>query len=189
MEDCDDMNIMNNSDSKEEANIDYEESQLYYPSGIKNKEMWQCIRYVAPSNEKKKWKNEDRIAVYCTQCRVKIKYDAKKNANGITRHMKSKHENLINEFRVKNSSLSEKKHARTTTLDQFYDKTPKVKKMASKPNQEHLHKLVAEWTAKSLRPFSIVEDEKLQEIITFVSSIDGNIQLPTRNTNKKILLN
>jgi hypothetical protein len=56
MEDCDDMNIMNNSDNKEEEHIAYEESQLYYPSGIKNKEMWQFIRYVAPSNEKKKWK-------------------------------------------------------------------------------------------------------------------------------------
>jgi hypothetical protein len=52
MEDCDDMNTMNNSHDKEEENIDYEESQLYYPSGIKNKEMWQCIRYVAPSNKK-----------------------------------------------------------------------------------------------------------------------------------------
>ena len=91
--------------------------------------MWQCIRYVAPSNKKKKRKNEDIIAVYCTQCRVKIKYDAKKNANGITRHLKSKQENLINEFRVKNLSLSEKKHARTTTLDQFYDKTPEIKKI------------------------------------------------------------
>jgi hypothetical protein len=37
MEDCDDMNIMNNSDDEEEEKIDYEESQLYYPSGIKNK--------------------------------------------------------------------------------------------------------------------------------------------------------
>jgi hypothetical protein len=35
MEDCDDMNILNNSDNKEKENIDYEESQLYYPSGIK----------------------------------------------------------------------------------------------------------------------------------------------------------
>jgi hypothetical protein len=78
MEDCDDMNIINNSEDEEEENIDYEESQLYYPCGINNKEMWQCIRYVAPSNEKKKWKNEDRIAVYCTKCRLKIKYDAQK---------------------------------------------------------------------------------------------------------------
>jgi hypothetical protein len=78
MKDCDDMNIMNNSDDEEEENADYEESQLYYPSGIKNKEMWQCIRFITPCNEKKKWKNEDRIAVYCTKCQLKIKYDAKK---------------------------------------------------------------------------------------------------------------
>jgi BED zinc finger len=108
MEDCNNMNIMKNSDDEEEENIDYEETQLYYPSGIKNKEMWQCIRYVAPSFEKKKWKNEDRIAVYCTKCRTKIKYDAKKNANGIKRHMERKHEKLINEFCEKNLSLSGK---------------------------------------------------------------------------------
>jgi hypothetical protein len=119
---------------------------------------------------------------------VIIIYDARKNANGITRHMKSKQKNVINKFHVKNLLLSGKKHARTTTLDQFYAKTPKVKKMASNPNQEHLHKLVAEWTAKSLRPFSIVEIKKLKEIITIVSSIDGNIQLLVQNMKQKQIL-
>jgi hypothetical protein len=56
--------------------------------------------------------------------------------------------------------------------------------MASKPNQEHLHKLAAAWTGKSLRPYSIVEEENLQEIITFVSLINGNTNTHTKYKQK-----
>ena len=115
-----------------EVNLNFDESQLYYPSGIKKEELWQCIRYVAPSKEKKQWKNADRIAVYCIICKVTINYDAKKNANGVSRHcMKKKHQKLLNDYREKTSS-SGKEYVKTARLSDQSLKNNEVKWIASK---------------------------------------------------------
>ena len=36
---------------------------LYKPKHVKNPVYWQCICYIAPTNEKKEWK------FYCTDCK------------------------------------------------------------------------------------------------------------------------
>jgi hypothetical protein len=45
--------------------------------------------------------------------------------------------------------------------------------------------LIALWTAFSLRSFSISEDVKLQELITFAGNVHGALMMPSPNTNKK----
>ncbi len=67
----------------------------------------------------------------------------------------------------------------------FPTKLQKTKKMASSANVQEFHRMLALWTATSLRPFSIVEDRELQNIITFASQVHGDLRLPTRNTNQK----
>ena len=48
--------------------------------------------------------------------------------------------------------------------------------------------MVALWTRVALRLFSICEDQLLQDLITFATSVSGNLMLPSRNTNRKNLL-
>lgn len=53
--------------------------------------------------------------------------------------------------------------------------------------QGHVDKLLAVWVAKSLRPFSIVEDAGLVELIRYLTEVLGKvrIQLPSRNKLRK----
>ena len=45
------------------------------------------MKYIAPNATKKKWRAVDALGVYCTVCKVKVKYDSGKNPLGIQRHM------------------------------------------------------------------------------------------------------
>ena len=47
---------------------------LFKPKYVKNPEYWQCIYYIAPTNEKKKWKASDKIGLYCKVCEHAIWY-------------------------------------------------------------------------------------------------------------------
>jgi len=58
--------------------------------------------------------------------------------------------------------------------------------MASKANQKQLELLCAMWTATSLRtlrPFQVVENFFLQHMIDHATSINGKLNLPSRNLN------
>ena len=46
----------------------------------------------------------------------------------------------------------------------------------------------AVWTGKSLQPFSVTEDETLQDVITYASSVSNNLTLPSEDTNKQNVL-
>ena len=39
-----------------------------------------------------------------------------------------------------------------------------------------------------MRPFSVTEDSGLQEVIDFVSSVNGRLMLSSRNTNQKYVM-
>lgn len=79
-----------------------EESRLnlYKAIGVRNQAYWQCIRYVAPTAEKKKWTSADAVGVYCTECKQRIKYHAVKNNKGVKRHMEKCHMDLLGKFEV-----------------------------------------------------------------------------------------
>ena len=53
---------------------------------------------------------------------------------------------------------------------------------------EEFHRLVAVWTGKSLQPFAVTEDETLQDVITYASSVSNNLTLPSEDTNKQNVL-
>ena len=45
--------------AEEEGKEEQPELHLFEAKGLRHPEFWQCIRYIAPSNEKKKWKSTD----------------------------------------------------------------------------------------------------------------------------------
>jgi hypothetical protein len=171
-------------EAEEEKKEEINEINLFKATGVRNPEYWQCIRYIAPTGGKKKWKSSDATGVYCIECKSKVNYDSTKNSKGIKRHMEAKHMRLIEQYREKTTGSKKRKCESTD----FFPKKIKTDKVANAVNREHFNRLIALWTGTSLRPFSITEDPMLQEIITFATSVDGNLPLPSRNTNRKNLI-
>ena len=64
---------------------------------------------------------------------------------------------------------------------------PKWSKASNTINQQEFNSLVAIWKAASLRPFQILEDNGLQRVIDFASSVDGILELPSININKNVM--
>ena len=86
-------------EKKDEEKKKEKENQIYLfkATGIRNPEYWQCIRYIAPTEEKKNWKSSDAKGVYCIECKSTINYHSIKNPKGVKRHMEGKHMHLIAE--------------------------------------------------------------------------------------------
>ena len=67
-------------------------------------------------------------------------------------------------------------------------KKSKKKKKTSQANQKYFEMLCAAWTASSFRPFSISEDSMLLEMFEFQASVNEQLKMPSRNTNKKSIV-
>ena len=165
--------------------------KLFKAMGVRNPEYWQCIRYIAPDDvEKNIWKKSDAIGVYCTECKERIKYDSTKNSHGVKRHMDRFHSDLLEKYNEKVSKTKRRSEEKKSNekIASFFPKKARTDKKASPVNQKEFNRLVALWTGVSLRPFSIVEDRLLKEVITFATSMSGHLTLPSRNTNRKNLM-
>ena len=107
---------------------------LFVASGIRNKEYWQCIRYISPNDSKKRWKAGDSTGVYCLECKAKVKYDSTKNTKGVQRHMEKCHPKMLEAYREKESSTNKRKSS--AGIGAFFAKKIKSdQKKASAPNQ------------------------------------------------------
>jgi len=95
---------------------------LFKVKGVSKQEYWQCISYIAPTNEKKAWKAKDAIGTYCEVCEIKMPYHLVKNPYGVKRHMEKCHKDLL-DTHPKNS-----KKRKGTAMDHFFP-TAKVKKL------------------------------------------------------------
>ena len=153
---------------------------LFQPRGVSHPENWQCIYYIAPTNEKKNWKASDRIGIYCSVCKKTIT-NSSKNSKAYERHMRSVHQDLIHEYKTK----STKKRTSLSKIEPFLRKDVKKMKLASNEVQKRFNRIVASWTSSSLRPFSISEDKELQDLIDFAQSTPGKLKLPSRQTNAR----
>ena len=73
------------SDEEEEEQKQHKEASggeshprnIFKVAGVKNPAYWQCVSYIAPNNEPKKWKVSDAIGTYCTKCNKIIPYCSK----------------------------------------------------------------------------------------------------------------
>ena len=122
------------------------------------------------------------VGVYCTVCKKDIPYHSTKNSKAVQRHMEQVHSQMVENFLQKEVQSG----AKSLTMEAFYPvQVGKQTKEASAVNIDAFNRLVSIWTATSLRPFSIVEDCALQEIISFAGRVHGDLKLPSRNTNQQ----
>lgn len=176
------------SGNEEEENTDI--LNLFDPPGVRKKELWQCIKYIAPDATRKKWKKADAIGVYCTLCKMKVNYDSEKNPLGIQRHMNRFHAKLLEQYSNTENEGNKKRNNNTGSVEAYFPKKPRAheRRLANAVNQKEFFRLSARWTSMSLRPFSVVEDAMLQEMIYFANSCSGALTLPTRNTNRTYIM-
>jgi hypothetical protein len=133
-------------DKKEEQEDKKEEEtglNLFAATGVRLPEYWQCIRFIAPSQEKKNWTAGDATGVFCTHCKAKIKYDAIKNNKGIKRHMNKYHPKLLQDFKRKQASDDGCFNKKKKIVYFFPTKVKEEKMLASQSNQMKFHQLVA----------------------------------------------
>ena len=85
--------------------------------GVTKAEYWQCILYIAPTNEKKIWKAKDAIGTYCKVCKTQIPYHSVKNPKGVQQHMEKSHKDLLNAHAKKRNEV---KNCNSTAMDHFF---------------------------------------------------------------------
>ena len=82
------------------------------------------MKYIAPNATKKKWRAIDALGLYCTVCKVKVKYDSGKNPLGIQRHMTKYHQKLLDNYHDSDAAAGQKKR-KTVRVDTFFPKKAK----------------------------------------------------------------
>jgi len=94
-----------------------EKQRLFQATGMRNPEYWQCIRYIAPDDtKKKKWKSYDAIGVYCTECKERIKYDSSKHSHSVRRHMDRFYSDLVEKYNEKFSKTKRRNEDRKSNV-------------------------------------------------------------------------
>ena len=102
---------------------------------------------------KKTWESKDTVGSWCLKCKVRIPYKVK-DVNGVKRHVEKYHPNLLEK------EISGKKRPKTSTIQDYFASVPtRDLKPSLKADQKMGEALLVRWTSKSLRPFTIVEDE------------------------------
>lgn len=181
---------MDQETKETEENGEKESLNLYLPNRITKPENWQFIKLVAPNGEKKRWKTNECKGAYCERCKVRIVYNPSKgNTKQIQNHMNRFHAKKVMEF--KNKALNDKNTKRPLIgMEKFVTKKQKINDMlpASEPNQAIADALLTLWVAKSLRPFTIVEDEGLVDFINYAIALQRKIDLPSRKLIRKNLM-
>ena len=87
------------------------------------------------------------------------------------------HSDLLEKYNEKVSKTKRRSEEKKSNekIASFFPKKVRTDKKASPVNQKEFNRLVALWTGVSLRPFSIVEDRLLKEVITFATSMSGHL--------------
>ncbi|GMF62881.1 unnamed protein product [Phytophthora fragariaefolia] len=131
---------------------------------------------------KTSWESSDASLAYCFKCRETFPFKAGTSAN-IRKHMKKMHPSELGDMArcdaskcVKNALASKRKSVAT-----FLSPTKRTK-MVKPAEEEMATRLFIEWLAKRLRPLTIAEDIELRFFITFIQTIDGIYELPSRRT-------
>lgn len=150
---------------------------ILFPQPKKRKpEFWQRIELVAPSTDARRV--SEAIGAWCSVCNTSVPWK-KGESHSIQNHMNRHHSSLLKTFAVnKRSKVIEKR----STMKDFFPKKGKKQKYASKADQNLFEILVTKWIAKSLRPFSIVQDEGFKNVCEYLCMLNKNVVLPSRNT-------
>ena len=151
--------------------------RLFGPERQQRPELWQFIKLVAPTAEKKKCKSREAVGAYCTKCNKDITY-SKGTSKQILRHMEQYH--------------SEDLHRKSSTNKRCLEQQSIIKAIKHlKPVNEALSQkgcfLLLKWIAESYRPLSIVEDPGLLRYSLFLNELEKKFTLPSRHTMTRLL--
>ena len=173
----------------DENNVERRKSMnLYLPSRISKPENWQFIKLVGPAGEKREWKTNECLGAYCEKCKMHLKYDPEKgNTKQVQNHMTNFHAKQLSLY-VKSKTAGTKRTL--VGMEKFVTKKHKSEEMlpASKADQAVGDALLSLWVAKSLRPFSIVEDEGLIQFIEYANVSKRKLTIPSRKTVRKNIM-
>ena len=150
-------------------------NRLFVPERKLRPELWKCIKLVAPTDEKRKWKTKDAVGAYCIQCNEVFKYTAG-TSKQIERHMIKFHPGDL-------QTDSDSKKRRQVSLHEAMKKIRPVGESVAQRG----HDLVLKWICESYRPMSIVEDPGLISLLEFVNLQQNKYTLPSRTTITRLL--
>ena len=131
--------------------------------------------------EKKEWESKDTIAAWCLKCKEKIPYKLN-DVNSVKRHIQKKHPNLFKEE-------GSKKRQKTSALHDCFASVPKRDlKPSTTADQKMGEALLVQWTATSLRPFTIIEDKGFLQFVHWLNVLRTNFIVPSRNKHQDQLM-
>ena len=140
-------------------NVEEEPLQLFTPLKIRHPEYWQCIKLFAKSSLPADTTSKKALDAYFTKCKLKIRYDAKTHSRGVSRHMSTYHQDVIDNYFEKQQVG---KKWCENKLTAHFAKKVKTNENASSGDQVHFRILLARWIPRSLHPFSVTEDTSTQ---------------------------
>ena len=156
------------------------ESRLFDPERKQRRELWQFIKLVAPTDEKKKWRTKEAESAYCLRCKQIFRYTAG-TSKQVERHMKNNHpEDLGIEL---SAGESKKRKLQQQSIHKAVKKMKPVNELVSQKG----HHILLKWIAESYRPLSIVEDPGLVEYSAFVNALEQKYTIPSRSTITRLL--
>ena len=131
---------------------------------------------------KKTWESKDTVGAWCLKCKVRIPYKVK-DVNGVKRHVEKYHPNLLEK------EISGKKRPKTSTIQDYFASVPtRDLKPSLKADQKMGEALLVKWTSKSLRPFTIVEDEGFLKFAHWLNNLKTMFKVPSRNKHRAQLM-
>jgi hypothetical protein len=155
-----------------QKSIDWNNLPFVKPNKVLVTEYWEFVALVAPTAiEKKEWNKGDAICTYCMKCKMKIQWSIK-NPKQVQCHMDKYHTKFLAQL-TKRKEASSTMAMESKTMQHFFSK--KLKKdllPAQKGDQMKGEALLVNWVAKSLRPFTIIEDSGFQDMVDFLCSLN-----------------
>ena len=153
-------------------------NRLFDPERKQRPDIWQFIKLVAPTEEKKKWKSKEATSAYCLKCRKVINY-TRGTSQQILRHMISFHSEYLGCIVTPSKKIKLEQQANHN----------KVKKMRTENESvtEKGNMILLKWITESCRPLSILEDPGLIKLARFMNTSETKYSFPSRTAMTSLL--
>ncbi|XP_040569699.1 E3 SUMO-protein ligase ZBED1 [Lepeophtheirus salmonis] len=157
---------------------------LFNQVRLRRPEYWQCIKLIAPSDERKTWKASDALGSWCTLCDEEVTWTLG-NIQGVKRHMMSHHRDLL-ELKKEDSPFPfESPPDPSSSSQEDLREAKDFLKSLNKDHQKIGDAVLIKWISESLQPFNIVENSSFQDLVQFLCNFKGEFTLPDGKTVEK----
>jgi hypothetical protein len=143
---------------------------------------WKFVRLVAKKGvDVATVCSTDATHAFCLLCRNNITF-SRGNGNSVFRHVNRKHKRNLDALYETDKGSAGSVTKRQKGLSTYFSTMVKEQNMKKLPIPDQLHGecLLVQWVSRSLRPFSIVEDESFKEYSSFLCQARGMFVVPSR---------